>query len=110
MRLEVAEPLVLALHRGEQREQRDVLVHVREVACMMAVPVLSHVRDSTAQATGYFSPRGRFAADLPFLRAAGGLPAGLCRAGLLAGEPRPTRGLEPGARACAAVFFAAGPG
>src|SRR5262249_27317357 len=47
MRLEIGEPLVLALERRKQGQQRDVLVDVREVAGVETVSVF------------HFAPRGR---------------------------------------------------
>src|SRR5215469_3592858 len=40
MRLEVGETLVFAFQRHEQRQQRDVLVDVREVSGVVAVTIL----------------------------------------------------------------------
>jgi hypothetical protein len=43
MGLQVQETLVLALQGGDQRQQRDVLVHVGKVPRMKAMTIL-HVR------------------------------------------------------------------
>ncbi len=43
VRLEIEKALVLALQRGDQRQQRDVLVHVGEIAGMKTVAVF-HAR------------------------------------------------------------------
>jgi len=40
VRVEVEKPLVLALQRRQQREQRDVLVHVSEIAGVIGVAIL----------------------------------------------------------------------
>src|SRR6185312_17007205 len=93
MSLEVREAFFLALQRGEQGKQGDVLVDVSEVAGVEAVSILHRGRSLVRQAPprlSYFSPRGRLV---------GGLGVGLAGA-------VPAAAL-PAADAAAADFFAA---